>query len=96
MKRIKIGLVAAILALVMASFTRKPESKHEASGYWFQYNSAGTTILDATSPPVLMASDPFGCNGGTTNCAIEYDSFTMLSPSDYAPSGNVLQLDKRH
>lgn len=97
MKKLKINLVmiavvlgaAGAIATKAAHFNPKPATNL----YWFHYDAAGQIIPQATAPS--LGSDPFGCPGGTVNCASGYAAYTTNGSGQYVPSGSASATDLR-
>ena len=87
MKKLSMGLLAVVLAIGAAAFTPSANDAF-TNYYWFQTQSDGTVINASTVPP-LQATDAFGCSVNGTGCSKAYDSYIMVGPNNYAPSGTV-------
>ena len=96
MKKLKLNLllVAVVLGLAGAIATKAANHKAGSNEYWFEYNNAGTALIDPTTLPPNQVSDPYNCPGSTTNCAASYPAVT-LSGGHYYPSGTQIALDKK-
>ncbi|CAN5415693.1 hypothetical protein BH10BAC2_BH10BAC2_18060 [soil metagenome] len=87
MKKLSLGLLAVVLAVGAAAFT-VPDKDVFTNYYWFQTQGDGT-VINATSVPPFQAGDPNGCSLNGNGCSKAYDSYTMVGPSNYAPSGTL-------
>ena len=94
MKKISVGLFAAILAVVAFAFTGIDKSP-KTSYYWFKLDPTTGNVIDATSQPQLLASDPLGCSVGSHFCGGAYNGFIDNHNGTYSPSGLRQQTDMK-
>ena len=94
MNKIRLGLIAAILAIAASTFTmvHYAEAKNFTSYYWFQYDNNGHIINQSVQP--TLGSDPFLCGGTGALCAGGYTSFVKVG-SVYEPAGTLGQVDRK-
>ncbi|PWU01144.1 MAG: hypothetical protein C5B52_07760 [Bacteroidetes bacterium] len=93
MKKLGIGLAAIVLAIGFSAFTHAP-AKAPVSYYWFQYDVAGN-IIEPSSPPPPLTSDPFTCVGTIRNCASGFSGYAP-DGTKYKPVGSPLVTDKKN
>lgn len=95
MKKVRIGLIAALLAIAASAFTSIQRSKSDrlVSYYWFQYDANGIIIEPSVAPS--LGADPFGCSGSLHNCA---SGFLNYSPdgAKFKPVGAIQQTDLKN
>lgn len=95
MKKIRIGLLAVILAIGAFAFTNAASVKDaRTSYYWFQTMDDGT-VINATAVPPFQATDPNSCPGGAKGCSKAYTSYQQLAPNNYGPSGTLQVTHKK-
>lgn len=87
MKKIFIGLSAALFAFSSFAFTGK-NANALLNPYWFRTQGDGTVINSNGIPP-QQASDPFGCTSGSVGCSKSYTSYKLVSPGVYGPDGTL-------
>lgn len=87
MKKLLIGLTAAVLAIGTFAFTAKTESAL-TNPFWFRTQSDGT-VINSTGVPPQQAADPFGCSSGPVGCSKSYSSYKLVSPGVYGPDGTL-------